>query len=116
MTESKSMVEKYMDGFRKSDHKLILSCLTDDRAWEMPGALHLLGKEAFDKAIENDAFVGSPTITITPMMEENEVVVAEGAVRPQRKASGLLSAVFCHVCIMPRGQRKRMTTYVVEVK
>src|SRR4030095_1116402 len=33
MTETKSMVEKYMDGFRKSDHELILSCLTDDRAW-----------------------------------------------------------------------------------
>ena len=41
---------------------------------------------------------------------------AEGAVRTQRKASGLLSAVFCNVCIMPRGKRKRMTTYVVEVK
>jgi len=78
--------------------------------------LHLLGKEAFDKASENDVFVGRATITITPMMEENEVVVAEGAVRTQRKASGLLSAVFCHVCIMPRGKSKRMTTYVVEVK
>jgi uncharacterized protein len=116
MPENKSMVEKYMDGFRKSDHELILSCLTDDRAWEMPGALHLLGKEAFDKAIENDAFVGSATITITPMMEENDVVVAEGSVRTQSKASGLLSAVFCHVCIMPRGKSKRMTTYGVEVK
>ena len=116
MTENKRMVEKYMDGFRKSDHKLILSCLTDDHKWEMPGALHLLGKEAFDKAIENDAFVGSATITITPMMEENDVVVAEGSVRTQRKASRLLSAVFCHVCIMPRGKSKRMTTYGVEVK
>ena len=67
MTENKSMVEKYMDGFRISDHELILSCLTDDHKWEMPGALYLLGKEAFDKAIENDAVVGSPTITITPM-------------------------------------------------
>ena len=112
MTETKSMVEKYMDSFRKSDHKLILSCLTDDRKWEMPGALHLLGKEAFDKAIENDVFVGSATI----IMEENDVVVAESAVRTQRKASGLLSAVLCHVCIMPRGKSKRMTTYVVEVK
>jgi len=60
MTANKSMVEKCMDGFRKRDHELLLSCLTDDHAWEMPGALHLLGKEAFNKAIENDAFVGSP--------------------------------------------------------
>jgi uncharacterized protein len=116
MPANKSMVEKYMDGCRKSDQELILSCLADDRKWEMPGALHLLGKEAFDKAIENAAFVGSATITITPMMEENDVVVAEGSVRTQSKASGLLSAVFCHVCIMPRGKSKRMTTYGVEVK
>ena len=27
MTENKKMVEKYMDGFNKSDHKQILSCL-----------------------------------------------------------------------------------------
>ena len=74
MTENKRTVEKYMDGFRKSDHELILSCLTDDIEWEMPGAFHLIGQEAFDKEIENDAFVGSPTITVTRMTEENDVV------------------------------------------
>ncbi len=36
MTENKRTVEKYMDGFRRSDHELILSCLTDDIEWEMP--------------------------------------------------------------------------------
>ena len=30
MTENKRTVEGYMDGFRKSDHEQILSCLTDD--------------------------------------------------------------------------------------
>jgi uncharacterized protein len=94
MTENKITVEKYMEGFRKSDHELILSCLTDDIEWEMPGAFHLIGKEAFDKEIENDAFVGSPTIAITRMTEENDVVVAEGSVRSERKAGGFLSAVF----------------------
>ena len=71
MTENKRTVEKYMDGFRKSDHELILSCVTDDIEWEMPGGFHLIGKEAFDKEIENDAFVGSPTITVTRTIEEN---------------------------------------------
>jgi hypothetical protein len=37
MTENKRTVEKYMDGFRKSDHGQILSCLTDDIEWVMPG-------------------------------------------------------------------------------
>jgi hypothetical protein len=48
MSENKATIEKYMDGFRKSDHELVLSCLTDDVVWEMPGFFHLVGKEAFD--------------------------------------------------------------------
>src|ERR687896_496459 len=100
MTENKKTVERYMDGFRKSDHALVLSCLTDDVEWEMPGAFHLMGKEAFDKEIENAAFVGRPTITITRITEENDVVVAEGSVRSQRRAGGFLNAVFCDVFVM----------------
>jgi ketosteroid isomerase-like protein len=116
MTENKRTVERYMDGFRKGDHELILSCLTDDIEWEMPGAFHLIGKEAFDREIENDAFVGSPTITITRMTEEDDVVVAEGSVRTQRRAGGFLSAVFCDVFVMQSGKAKRLITYFVKVK
>ena len=82
----------------------------------MPGAFHLIGKEAFDKEIENAAFVGSPTITITRMTEEDDVVVAEGSVRSQRRAGGFLSAVFCDVFVMQRGKVKRLVTYFVEIK
>jgi uncharacterized protein len=116
MTENKRTVEKYMDGFRKSDHEQILSCLTDNVEWEMPGAFHLTGKDAFDKEIENEAFVGRPTITITRMTEENDVVVAEGSVRVQRKAGGFLNAVFCDVFVMHRGKIRRLITYLVETK
>jgi ketosteroid isomerase-like protein len=116
MTENKRTVENYMEGFRKSDHELILSCLTDDIEWEMPGAFHVIGKEAFDKEIENDAFVGSPTIDITRMTEENDIVVAEGSVRVQRSTGGFLSAVFCDVFLMQRGKIKRLISYFVELK
>jgi ketosteroid isomerase-like protein len=116
MTDNKRTVEKYIDGFRKSHHEHILSCLTDDIEWEMPGAFYLIGKEAFDKEIENPGFVGSPTITITRMTEENDVVVAEGSVRTQRRAGGFLSAVFCDVFVMHRAKIRRLITYFVEVK
>ena len=115
MTENKATVEKYMDAYRKSDHGLILSCLTDDVVWEMPGAFHLIGKEAFDKEIENEAFVGKPTITMTRMTEENDVVVAEGTVRSQRRGGGMLNAVFCDVFVMRRARIERLISYVVEV-
>jgi ketosteroid isomerase-like protein len=116
MTENKRTVEKYMDGFRKSDHGQILSCLTDDIEWEMPGAFHLVGKQAFDQEIENEAFVGSPAITVTRMTEENDVVVAEGSVRTERKTGGFLSAVFCDVFVMRGGKIRRLISYFMEVK
>ena len=75
MSPNKDTVQKYIDGFNKSDHDRILSCLTDDIEWLMPGAFHLTGKGAFDKEIENDAFTGSPTAKITRMIEENDVVI-----------------------------------------
>jgi ketosteroid isomerase-like protein len=116
MTENKRTVERYIDGFNKSDHEQILSCLTEDVEWEMPGAFHLVGKPAFDREIENDAFVGSPHVTITRMVEENDVVVGEGRVRARRKDGGLLDAVFCDVFVMTHARIKRLTTYLAEVK
>ena len=116
MTENKKTVERYLDGFNRSDHQQILSCLTEDVEWEMPGAFHLVGKHDFDKEIENDAFVGSPTITVTRVVEENDVVVAEGQVRAKRKDGGVLNAVFCDVFVMTNARIKRLTTYLAEVK
>jgi len=116
MTENKKTVERYMDGFNKSNHKQILSCLTEDVEWEMPGAFHLIGKDAFDKEIENDAFVGNPTITITRMVEEDDVVIAEGAVRVKKRDDGFLNAVFCDVFLMKNAKIKRLTSYLSELK
>lgn len=116
MSENKRMVERYLDGFRRSDHAQILSCLTEDVEWEMPGAFHHVGKAAFDGEIENDAFVGPPAITLTRMVEENDVVVAEGTVRAERREGGFLNAVFCDVFVMNRARIKRLTTYLAEVK
>lgn len=116
MTENKHTVERYMDGFRKGDHEQILSCLTDDVEWEMPGAFRLAGRAAFDKEIENDAFVGHPTITVTRMTEEDDVVIAEGAVLCKKRDGGVLNAVFCDAFTMRNGRIKRLVTYLVKLK
>lgn len=115
MSENKKTVERYIAGFRRSDHALILSCLTDDIVWEMPGAFHLAGKEAFDQEIENPAFVGSPDITVTRMTEENDVVVAEGTVRTERNDGSVLNLAFCDVFVMRRARIERLISYVVQV-
>jgi ketosteroid isomerase-like protein len=116
MTENKKTVASYMEGFNKSDHKQILACLTEDVEWEMPGAFHLVGKEAFDKEIENEAFIGKPIVTTTRMVEEDDVVVAEGQVRAKKKDGGFLNAVFCDVFVMSNAKIRRLTSYLTEVK
>lgn len=116
MSENKRTVEVYMDGFRKSDHAQVLSCLTEDVEWDIPGVFHLVGKQAFDKEIETDAFVGSPVITVTRMTEENDVVVAEGAVRTRKKGGDPLHLMFCDVFVMQGGKIKRLISYLMETK
>jgi len=115
MTANKKTIEKYIDGFNKSDHGQILSCLTDDVVWEMPGIFHLNGKEAFDNEIENPAFEGKPIVVITRMTEENDVVVAEGSVRGKRKGGEEFNAVFCDVFEMEKTKIKRLIGYIAMV-
>jgi uncharacterized protein len=113
---NKRTVEKYMDAFRRSDHQEILSCLTDDVEWVIPGAFHIKGKNAFDQEIENPAFVGRPAITVTRLMEEGDVVVAEGSVRSARRDGGQLLAVFCDVFEMRDAKIRRLISYLMEIK
>jgi len=115
MTENKQTVETYLEGFRKGDHALVLSCLTDDVEWILPGAFHLNGKEAFDKEIENEGFVGRPEITTTRMTEENDVVAAEGTVRTQKATGEFVNLVFCDVFTMRDGEIRQLISYLMQV-
>lgn len=115
MSQNKQTVEKYMDAFARTDHREVLSCLTDDVEWLIPGLFHIKGKEAFDKAIENEEFIGSPSISVSRMIEEDSVVVAEGTVRSAKRDGGVLNAVFCDVFVMQNGRIKHLTSYLMEV-
>jgi ketosteroid isomerase-like protein len=50
------------------------------------------------------------------MVEEDDVVVAEGAVRSERKDGGFLNAVFCDVFAMRDAKIGRLTSYLTELK
>lgn len=115
MTENKRTVETYMEGFRRSDHEQILSCLTDDVEWILPGAFHLTGKSAFDAEIENPAFTGAPEIVVDRMSEENDVVIAEGTVIAQRNDGVRLTLAMCDVFEMRDTKIRRLTSYLMQV-
>lgn len=113
MSEQKQIVEKYMDGFRTTDHKKILSCLTDDVIWEMPGFYLHNGIEAFDKEIENSNADGHPDIKVTRLVEEGNIVVAEGTVKAKMKDGNKLDAVFCDVFHFTNGKISKLTSYLM---
>jgi ketosteroid isomerase-like protein len=111
MSENKRTVERYIDGFNRTDHEQILSCVTDDVEWFMPGYFHHFGREVFDGEIENDAFTGKPVVHLTRMIEENNVIIAEGTVQAEFKAGGWLNAMFCDVFEMQDSKIKKLITY-----
>ncbi|MFH7012472.1 nuclear transport factor 2 family protein [Flavobacterium sp. FlaQc-52] len=113
MSVNKETIEEYMNAFKVSDHDRVLACLTDDVVWEMPGIYQHVGKEAFDKEIENENFIGSPTIQIIKLIEENNIVIAEGAVQGMIKNGNILDAVFCDVFEMEKGKIKKLTSYLM---
>lgn len=113
---NKQTVETYLEGFRRGDHAMVLSCLSENPVWDLPGAFHIEGKEAFDKEIEDPCFQGRPQITVTRMTEENDVVVAEGTVRTQKAEGDWINLVFCDVFKMRGGKIAHLTSYLMEVK
>ena len=104
---------KYMEGFHESDHEKVLSCLTDDVSWYIPGMFSIQGKEAFDKEIENENFTGKPDIEITRLVEENDIVIAEGEVKASMKNGDKLDALFCDVFHMQDGKIAHLTSYLM---
>lgn len=113
MSENKKTIENYMQGFRESNHEKILSCLTEDVIWEMPGIYKHIGKEAFDKEIENENFVGSPTIQVYRLVEEGTIIIAEGAVQGEMINGNKLDAVFCDVFLFEGDKIKQLTSYLM---
>jgi ketosteroid isomerase-like protein len=115
MTLNKQTVQRYMDRFAQLDHPGVLDCLTDDVEWLVPGAFQVRGKADFDREIENENFVGAPVITVSRLTEEDDVVVAEGSVRAERRAAGSLHLLFCDIFEMRGGKIKRLISYLMEV-
>ena len=115
MTENRRTVERYIEAFNRADHDLTESCLTDDVEWVVPGAFQLQGRAAFRKEAEK---VGPDRIvvTVSRVVEENDVVIAEGAVNGKSDDGQPLSLVFCDVFEMRGGKIGRLTSYVVNVK
>lgn len=107
ISANKKTVETYMSAFEKGDRLNVLSCLADDVVWILPDIFHLKGKKEFEGEIRNDAFQGDPEIKVTRMTEENNVVIAEGSVRTQKKSGEFINLAFCDVFEMQKRENTK---------
>jgi len=114
MTPNKQTVTTYMEGFRRTDRAVILSCLTDDVEWEIPGAFHARGRKEFETHIVDPGFQDHPTIAVTRLTEESDVVIAEGSVRAPRAEGTILNLVFCDVFEMRDAKIRRLISYLMQ--
>jgi hypothetical protein len=94
-------LEAYVEGFR--------------RVWVLHGYRTLQGKEAFDGEIENDAAVGSPTLTLDRLIEEGDTVVAVGTGEMTLKEPGRVSFVFTDVFTFSGDRISRLETFHINV-
>ena len=116
MTPNQRTVETYMEGFRRTDRERILSCLTDDARWLIPGVFDVRGKDGFERHIVDEGFADRPQITVTRLIEADDVVVAEGSVRAPRTDGTTFHLVFCDVFEMRVGKICSLTSYLMETK
>jgi len=115
VSERKAVVERYIEGFRRGDREMILDCVTDDVEWNLLGWQSLTGKDSFAGEIQNEAFVGTPELTIERMVEEDDVVVAFGAGRGRLRAGGELEFVFSDAFYFDGDKIRRLDTYQVNL-
>lgn len=115
MNSQMEVVERYMEGFRRSDHAAVLACLTDDVVWRIHGARTTRGKAQFDDEIENPDFEGSPTLTLDRTLETGDTVVATGTGIGRHREAGSFTFAFCDLFTFRDHLIHQVDSYLVPI-
>lgn len=113
-TVRKHVVETCLEGVRRGDRDTVHRCLTDDVEWDVPPRVALRGRAVLDAVVEDEATAGPPDVAVARLVEEGDVVVAEGSVRAGLAAGGEVDALFCAVVDFRGDRICRVVTYRVD--
>jgi len=113
MTTHQQVIDRYMEGFRRSDHEAILGCLADDVVWRIHGVRTTHGKIEFDDEIENPAFEGSPELTVERTIAAGDVVVVTGTGVGLHREAGRFRFAYSDLFTFRDGLIAEVDSYVV---
>lgn len=115
MTGQMELVNRYMGGFRRSDHEAILECLTDDVVWRIHGLRTTNGKAEFDDEIQNPAFEGSPELSLERTIETHGVLVTTGTGVGHHREAGRFRFAYNDIFTFRDGLIAEVDSYVVPI-
>jgi ketosteroid isomerase-like protein len=110
---NRRVVNRYMDGFRRSDHEAVLECLTDDIVWHIHGLRTTRGKAEFDDEIENPDFEGSPELTVERTIEAGDTVVVSGEGVGRHRVTGRFRFAYATMFTFREGLIAQVDSYIV---
>jgi uncharacterized protein len=113
-TANARTVEIYINAYRRFDRETILSCVTDDVEWFIPGAFETRGRAGFAEHIVGQGFGPTPPeIMESRLIEAGDVVVVEGTARAPRADGSSVDLAFCDVFDMRDAKIQRLVSYLV---
>ena len=111
---NKEIIQKVNEGFIENNTEKIMQYVADDVRWDVMGASTAIGKDAFLKEVNNEHFVGLPSIKIKNEIEQNNWIAVEGEVQCEKAGGGMLDAFFFDIYRLENGKIKEMRSYVIE--
>jgi uncharacterized protein len=112
MTPRKRVIERWAECFAHQDWKGMLGLFTDDvERWEVGSPTRTHGKVEFEKEVLPGPEVARLGMQVHKMIEEGDVVVAEGLAHVFKKDGSTINIQFCDIFEFQGEKIRRITAY-----
>jgi uncharacterized protein len=116
MSVNKAVVRAYFEAFNRADSERVGSLLAADAVWEIPrthlGSGYAAGRDAFVR--EALTAPAGTVSTVTRLVEEGDIVVAEGTVSTVTPDGGPFHLLFCDLFLLRDAKISRLTSYLAQ--
>lgn len=116
MGKNAHVVTRYMDCFGRQDWPGLIELLTDDvERWEIGAPAPTRGKAAVGADMQPGPEVARLESIVDRMVEEGDVVVAEGTVIVSKKDGKAITVRFCTLFEFEHSKIRKISAYTVVV-